>query len=171
MSRPLCLVPCVCAAEGGWFFKKRKKEKENRKRSRIKAWPVRRGRTAEPTGSSGRGLVRTLKALIAAFAFPFAWNVVNRDYHELSVSSQPALGAPLKWHCEAITHAGMNSEDKISLSEQNEVFMWQTNKINEALAYLFHGYKTILAFISSSYKLNRLPLRRIWGCSFFFVKG
>lgn len=50
----------------------------------------------------------------------------------------------------------MNSEDKISLREQDEVFMRQTNKINEVLAYLFHGNKTILAFISSSYKLISL---------------
>lgn len=50
----------------------------------------------------------------------------------------------------------MNWEDKICLREQNEVFMRQTNTINEALAYLFHGNKTILAFISSSYKLISL---------------
>lgn len=49
---------------------------------------------------------------------------------------------------------GWIAEIKICLREQNEVFMRQTNKINEARAYLFHGNKTILAFISSSYKLT-----------------
>lgn len=53
-----------------------------------------------------------------------------------------------------IKHARMNSEDEICLRELNEVFMWQTNKINEVLAYLFHGNKTILAFISSSRKTD-----------------
>lgn len=45
---------------------------------------------------------------------------------------------------------------KICLQEQNEEFMHQTNKINEALAYLFHGNKTIFAFIWISYKLTSL---------------
>lgn len=75
------------------------------------------------------------------------------NYHELSFWGQIPLGVP-EMELWTIKHARMNSEDKICLRELNEVFMWQTNEINEVLAYLFHGNKTILAFISSSSKLT-----------------
>lgn len=53
-------------------------------------------------------------------------------------------------------HAGIISHNTFFFPLKAKWSIHTTDKINEELAYLFHGYKTILAFISSSYKLTSL---------------